>query len=336
MIYYYYYYYYDYDFYFFFFQAEDGIRDWSVNGVQTCALPISVPRSDDRPAIHKRFGIMCLLALSSAHERRAEADGSRHLVDPNHRHDQRFKGDPPFGERPPRELGEPHRHPGLRYEPEPGVPRQGRRHPRIPPRPEHAVAQAHQPEANEEQDPRPQIRQHADPQPRTRQSEERHSDRQRRAFQLATQALALDRREVLEIEPRRERDDQRLETREPRHLRRDERRGREEHARVPAHQPEVAAEREAEDGAHRDRAGEPQGGRPRDTRVQRAGAREEPSVGEDQREKDGDRDVLHDRYAEQRARHGASCVELAHHRHRHGGRRGRREGAEHERHDHRV
>ena len=25
---------------FFFFQAEDGIRDWSVTGVQTCALPI--------------------------------------------------------------------------------------------------------------------------------------------------------------------------------------------------------------------------------------------------------------------------------------------------------
>src|SRR5438093_1489074 len=28
-------------FVFFFFQAEDGIRDWSVTGVQTCALPIS-------------------------------------------------------------------------------------------------------------------------------------------------------------------------------------------------------------------------------------------------------------------------------------------------------
>src|SRR5258706_9626796 len=30
-------------FFFFFFQAEDGIRDWSVTGVQTCALPISFP-----------------------------------------------------------------------------------------------------------------------------------------------------------------------------------------------------------------------------------------------------------------------------------------------------
>src|SRR5256884_1505343 len=28
--------------YFFFFQAEDGIRDVAVTGVQTCALPISV------------------------------------------------------------------------------------------------------------------------------------------------------------------------------------------------------------------------------------------------------------------------------------------------------
>src|SRR5438093_5455854 len=28
-------------FFVFFFQAEDGIRDWSVTGVQTCALPIS-------------------------------------------------------------------------------------------------------------------------------------------------------------------------------------------------------------------------------------------------------------------------------------------------------
>src|SRR2546422_5094808 len=35
-------------FFFFFFQAEDGIRDVAVTGVQTCALPISRTR-DDRP-----------------------------------------------------------------------------------------------------------------------------------------------------------------------------------------------------------------------------------------------------------------------------------------------
>src|SRR5260370_32314136 len=30
----------------FFFQAEDGIRDSSVTGVQTCALPICFPRTN--------------------------------------------------------------------------------------------------------------------------------------------------------------------------------------------------------------------------------------------------------------------------------------------------
>src|SRR6266540_5344071 len=33
-------------FFFFFFQAEDGIRDRDVTGVQTCALPISEPGPD--------------------------------------------------------------------------------------------------------------------------------------------------------------------------------------------------------------------------------------------------------------------------------------------------
>src|SRR5690606_39527910 len=31
---------------FFFFQAEDGIRDFHVTGVQTCALPISVDHDE--------------------------------------------------------------------------------------------------------------------------------------------------------------------------------------------------------------------------------------------------------------------------------------------------
>src|SRR5437879_13889016 len=34
-------------FFFFFFQAEDGIRDTSVTGVQTCALPILLPIVDN-------------------------------------------------------------------------------------------------------------------------------------------------------------------------------------------------------------------------------------------------------------------------------------------------
>src|SRR5256885_10949376 len=32
--------------FFFFFQAEDGIRDYKVTGVQTCALPIWRPGTD--------------------------------------------------------------------------------------------------------------------------------------------------------------------------------------------------------------------------------------------------------------------------------------------------
>src|SRR5690625_7371369 len=42
---------------FFFFQAEDGIRDGHVTGVQTCALPISLIRriAADSPAGERRF-----------------------------------------------------------------------------------------------------------------------------------------------------------------------------------------------------------------------------------------------------------------------------------------
>src|SRR5256885_8756441 len=36
--------------FFFFFQAEDGIRDYKVTGVQTCALPISEEKSIEKHA----------------------------------------------------------------------------------------------------------------------------------------------------------------------------------------------------------------------------------------------------------------------------------------------
>src|SRR5256885_8299889 len=42
---------------FFFFQAEDGIRDYKVTGVQTCALPISCigrPRAHSHPGFPDR------------------------------------------------------------------------------------------------------------------------------------------------------------------------------------------------------------------------------------------------------------------------------------------
>src|SRR5256885_13266786 len=39
-------------FFFFFFQAEDGIRDYKVTGVQTCALPIFLWRQ----GLHRHAG----------------------------------------------------------------------------------------------------------------------------------------------------------------------------------------------------------------------------------------------------------------------------------------
>src|SRR5256886_4637956 len=38
-------------FFFFFFQAEDGIRDLTVTGVQTCALPIYIFQANDRRVV---------------------------------------------------------------------------------------------------------------------------------------------------------------------------------------------------------------------------------------------------------------------------------------------
>src|SRR5256885_5149297 len=47
---------------FFFFQAEDGIRDYKVTGVQTCALPISDPAYSARTIDHARQIAHALLA----------------------------------------------------------------------------------------------------------------------------------------------------------------------------------------------------------------------------------------------------------------------------------
>src|SRR5205807_7506419 len=45
----------------FFFQAEDGIRDYKVTGVQTCALPIFVGTSRTRPPVLAEGGCGHLL-----------------------------------------------------------------------------------------------------------------------------------------------------------------------------------------------------------------------------------------------------------------------------------
>ena len=56
----------------FFFQAEDGIRDWSVTGVQTCALPIYGQSLlgglvGSRWAAHQCFGLAELCNVVNAH-----------------------------------------------------------------------------------------------------------------------------------------------------------------------------------------------------------------------------------------------------------------------------
>src|SRR5205823_10350239 len=58
---------------FFFFQAEDGIRDKLVTGVQTCALPISrIAHDGARPAAARTGLLQLEEALRNAHLPRSE------------------------------------------------------------------------------------------------------------------------------------------------------------------------------------------------------------------------------------------------------------------------
>src|SRR5690606_39964348 len=51
-------------FFFFFFQAEDGIRDFHVTGVQTCALPILAEEAPHRLRPQGRWPSRCHGVLS--------------------------------------------------------------------------------------------------------------------------------------------------------------------------------------------------------------------------------------------------------------------------------
>src|SRR2546430_9116451 len=68
---------------FFFFQAEDGIRDLTVTGVQTCALPILPSPSSGRPpprpgAEERRQG--CDIVVARAHPDGIEGELAEQLV----------------------------------------------------------------------------------------------------------------------------------------------------------------------------------------------------------------------------------------------------------------
>src|SRR5699024_11313186 len=57
---------------YFFFQAEDGIRDRNVTGVQTCALPISVSMLDQPKKVRTAAGLAPLdSAIDAARLRRS-------------------------------------------------------------------------------------------------------------------------------------------------------------------------------------------------------------------------------------------------------------------------
>src|SRR5258706_4866307 len=58
-------------------QAEDGIRDWSVTGVQTCALPISIGRVDNSTTDGLKSGLDAYVASCSAGGDRLVLDFSK-------------------------------------------------------------------------------------------------------------------------------------------------------------------------------------------------------------------------------------------------------------------
>src|SRR2546426_9429633 len=64
-------------FFFFFFQAEDGIRDYKVTGVQTCALPISLRRAREAGLDWPGVDGMTDDALEAALYRRPAVAGPR-------------------------------------------------------------------------------------------------------------------------------------------------------------------------------------------------------------------------------------------------------------------
>src|SRR2546430_4796260 len=71
---------------FFFFQAEDGIRDLTVTGVQTCALPISPQRLHrrGRPAgrlvLRRRWRARLARRVSRSEEHTSELQSQSNLV----------------------------------------------------------------------------------------------------------------------------------------------------------------------------------------------------------------------------------------------------------------
>src|SRR2546426_2569690 len=74
-------------FVFFFFQAEDGIRDYKVTGVQTCALPISpgytmteAAQGPADPEEERTMADLQVTTISGVEDRKSTRLNSSHLV----------------------------------------------------------------------------------------------------------------------------------------------------------------------------------------------------------------------------------------------------------------
>src|SRR2546421_5308204 len=70
-------------FFFFFFQAEDGIRDLIVTGVQTCALPICSQRTTSSPHPPSRPSVSRLRTCRAAPAAPARSSRRRRTRDPH-------------------------------------------------------------------------------------------------------------------------------------------------------------------------------------------------------------------------------------------------------------
>src|SRR5205085_8484357 len=71
-------------FFFFFFQAEDGIRDLTVTGVQTCALPISGRINRTAGDVGVRRSVNAAIVSDEQNAGRPGNERERVLVDVHH------------------------------------------------------------------------------------------------------------------------------------------------------------------------------------------------------------------------------------------------------------
>jgi len=169
--------------------AVHGASDGWVTGLELQAAVTS----DRQTITHRRFALRFSSVTSPARTSAVRKQWVPPLVNTNHRHDQ-GSGRPPIPGRPPGLLARAPA-PSRACDISPSQPCRARTGVTLDAgRPIADRGQADEPETDQQQDPRPQLRQRPSRNP-PRQGEERHEHRQRCAFQLATQALALHGRE---------------------------------------------------------------------------------------------------------------------------------------------